>query len=225
MRNIIRCWFALLVVCIAQSTAYSLELKTIPVSLSISGDHATSFDVCTTANGNVPLNSVALCSGGYQITDDVRYVAGKAYIDITPGNTGKWYLLVYTTNASTPEYNPEDYSDLINSADSSQTIKWKYRNAHIFGEFSQPVGAVISNTQWADPYALEYKYFLNLSNGRGPDDIEDDSTLEWASIVNYKNLHNKPDSRIELLFGVDLSSTDQSGEYSSALTIEVYYKP
>ncbi len=226
MKKFIRCGFAFLVVFIVmQPAAYSLDLKTIPISLTVSGDRATSFDVYTSRNGNVPLSAVALCSGGYQITDDIRYVGGKAYIDITPGNTGKWYLVVYTTNASTSEYNPEDHADLINSNDSSQIIKWKYRNSHIFGEFSQPVGAVIGNIFWEHPNYLEYKYFLNLSNGSGPDDITDDATLEWASIVHYKNLYNKPDGRIELLFGVDLTTTDQAGEYTSALTIEVYYKP
>ncbi len=217
--------FVLSILLVWQPALYAGNERSIPVSISLYGDTATSFSVYTSSTGSVPLNAVPLSSGGYEITDDVRYVAGKAYIDLTPGNTGSWYLVIYTTNPSTAEFNPDDYSDLINTGDPSQKIQWKYRNPHIFGNVSTPVGSLIPDCTWRDPNMLEYKYFLNLSNGKTAHDINEEQTLAWASVAHYKNTRNKPCERIELLFGVDLSTTDEPGTYRNSLSLEIYYAP
>ncbi len=182
---------------------------------------STTFEIYPDETSMTPLSELALSDGGHDINSDVVYVASKIYLDIQPG-TGNWYLVIYTNS---PFNNwwipPHEQNHLYALDDTHAPLTWKYRNELRFGRETNPIGTVIPQTEWVGD-GLHYLYMWNsVDNTAG--DIDDDS-LEWASIVHHLNASTLPTGRLELSFGVDLSTSWRAAQYGTSLTLEVYYK-
>ncbi|MDX9702018.1 MAG: hypothetical protein RBU23_03130 [Candidatus Auribacterota bacterium] len=217
--------------------AFAENLRSIPVELTLGGDVTTSFEVYADAGLTTPLSELTLSDGGYTINDNVKYIAGEAYLNITYGNTGRWYFLIYTSN-DIPWHGEFDYqggfisnqaNNLLSTDGSHASLCWKYNNPLRLGKEQGEVGDIISGAFRGEESM--YVFMLNIPPGKTPYDIEINDyetrhdVLRWASIVCYSDSncfsYFMP---IRITFGVDLASSCRATTYTSTLNFEVYYE-
>jgi hypothetical protein len=196
------------------------EPKNIPVSLTMEGGtQSTTFEVYPDETSTTALTSLVLSDGGYNINSNVKYIAGKIYLDVTPDNTdSKWYLVILTANY---DYCGEECNHLYATDGSGASLQWKYRTQLRHGYEEAPVGSIIPENEWTfSGEDLKYLYMWNM-----PPELPADS-YEWASIVNYTHSGQVvlPGTRLQVVFGVDLGSSFRAATYTGNLAFEVYYK-
>lgn len=216
----------LISVCIIPLNAQNTEYAALPVSVMFTGTRPCEYSVYTSRNSSQEVNALHLSSGGHQITEDIKYVAGRCYVDVTPQSYGEWYLLVYTSN---PGGQDNSNLTLFGGGDNPPSLIWKYRNQVPEGTTEiNEVGQQIPLHQWQGVAGglPEYKYLYNVAPGSDGASMTQESR-EYASIVNYKTDSNtwKFRDRIELLFGIDLSSNNANGTYTTTIYFEVYCAP
>ncbi len=210
--------------------AFAENLRSIPVELTLGGDVTTSFEVYADAGSTTPLSELTLSDGGYTINDNVKYIAGEAYLNITYGNTGKWHLLIYTSNdiadpyMGWPSFLPTQANHLLSTDGSCASLLWKYNNPRILDPENRPVGSIISAEEWAGQYFDEYRdpmyiYMHNFTDGNV------DPQASFISYYDHEYNSNIPLSYpIRITFGVDLGSSCRATTYTSTLNFEVYYE-
>ncbi len=189
----------------------------------------TTFTIYSSSSGSDELTtSLPMSNGSHYINESVKFVTAEAYLDVSEGTTSGWYLTIYTSTPSSPSFNPYDESGLFRAVPPYQMLIWKYRNAALYGQTSMTVGETITDIEWAGLSPIieaKYKYLYNVSTGGGAADIYS-LALSWASVVyDGDGYTNVPGTRIQLLFGIDLSSATYAGTYSATLNFEVYYTP
>lgn len=227
MKYLVRCIAVCLIVCAAQ--AVFAQNQSLPAWVDFNTDEAnTTFGLYTTETGSELWTSIELDNGSPAIAfgQRVAYVATQNYfVEVMPGNYGKWYLVVYTTNESRSDvgdsFNPSNTSNLFLQDGSGQSCIWKYRKEVTFGREDNPVGSIIPDTVWEEE---AYRYFVNVPGVAGAIEIPEED-LDYASLVNYTTTDWDYSKRIAIAFGIDMGSVFRNGQYTTDLVFEVYYKP
>ncbi len=212
------------------NTAFAQTSRNIPVSLTLTGDQVAQFEVYPDATSTTPLTSLTLISGGHTINDNVKYIAGEVYLDIQPGNTGSWYLLIYTANdVSDDYYYPGvftiDQGNLLLANDgSTASLHWKYNNPLRLEPEVNAVGTELGLYNWIGDNP-NYIFMVNNDPTNPTPDIHDYIN---AQIMTYKsnqyNTYFDFDQRARITFGVDLTSSCRAATYEANLVFEVYYE-
>ncbi len=218
--------------CLFVNASFAQMSRTLPVSLTLTGDRLTSFEVYHDATSTTPLTELALSSGGHTINDDVQYIAGELYLDIERGNTGSWHVLMYTSN-DVPQYAyyPNSFSsdqanNLLATDGSFASLQWKYNHSVRLVAETKSIGATITSYDWSCADTM-YIFMVNIPPLMTPADftLQD---LYNAQIVTYQTNQSLSsanlDDRIRITFGVDLSSSCRAATYTANLNIEVYYE-
>ncbi len=167
---------------------------------------ATTFSLYDAANDGNVISSIPLDRDNESVDSNRKFTAGKVYIQIDKDND-TWVLIAYTKNIA-------DSSNLQNTPRGASLV-WKYRNAPIFGEDSDPLGTTISDADWSDSINLKYKYFVNSPTGSSGLTI---AQKNYAKILDSTAVYPK---RVQITFGLDMSSTVKSGTYSTTLEFEL----
>lgn len=167
---------------------------------------ATTFSIYDSDNGGSVISAIPLDRDNDSITSNRKFTAGKVYVQIDRDND-TWTLIAYTKNAGSS-------SELQNTPRNASLI-WKYRNAPVFGEDSDPLGTTISDYDWSDPANLKYKYFVNSATGSSG---LTETQKTYAQILTSSATYPQ---RIQITFGLDMSSTIKSGTYSTVLEFEL----
>ncbi len=167
---------------------------------------ATTFSLYDSDNGGSVISAIPLDRDNESIISNRKFTAGKVYLEIDRDNDA-WTLIAYTKNTA-------DSSILQNSARNASLV-WKYRNAPVFGEDSDPLGTTISDLDWSDPVNLKYKYFVNSATGSSGLTT---GQKTYAQILTSSEIYSK---RVQITFGLDMSSTIKSGTYSTVLEFEL----
>jgi len=167
---------------------------------------ATTFSLYDSDNGGSVISAIPLDNDGEPISSNRKFTTGKVYVQIDRDND-TWTLIAYTKNAGSS-------SDLQNTPRSA-TLIWKYRNAPIFGEDTDPLGTTISEDDWSDSVNLKYKYFVNSATGSSGLTL---GQKTYAQILTSSATYPQ---RVQITFGVDMSSTIKSGTYSTVLEFEL----
>lgn len=226
------------------------------ISVQANADTETTFAIYASSGGTQQLTEIELDNAGLTLQDsynlltgenNYRYLAGKAYIQVTPGtDPGNWYLVAYTSNRADDSFNRGNDSTLFIKENDSvgeplpHALIWKYRNEVLNGETTSSIGMPIY-FGW-DSY---FKYFINEETGdmdavwdQGVVDLDHDGELTelendayqtytpfwYATIIDYTYTWSWASNRIQLAFGIQLGNAYRKGDYGTTLNFEMYVR-
>ncbi len=194
------------------SAAFAQQTQSLTAEVYFTAPQTTTtFALYTTETGSTPWTEIELDNGDagdIEFNSNVKYyAAGSYWVDVDPGNYGKWYLCVYTANAYRPApdpnpFNPENGSNLFNTDDSGKSCVWKYTQSASFGEAPTMVGMTVTGITKATSAVITVNDTTGLAVG---------DTISLRNVTGMTEINNKK-LQITALTGTTITvNLDTSG--------------